>query len=77
MSEDFHREDDMQFFAHTCLFEEEYTDDELGEFCFSQHHKHASLYVRHERAAKTDMEEKKLLINEVIIFVLCLHIVFL
>ncbi len=31
MSEDFNREDDLQYFAHAYLFESEYTDDELRE----------------------------------------------
>ncbi len=31
MSEDFDREDDLQFFAHPYLIKPEYTDDELRE----------------------------------------------
>ncbi len=31
MSEDFNREDDLQFFAQPYLFEPEYTDDEHGK----------------------------------------------
>ncbi len=31
MSEDFNREDDLQYFAQPYLFESEYTDDELRE----------------------------------------------
>ncbi len=69
------------FLSSTCLFEPEYTDNELREMS-SEHYtsecgscvsitSHASWYSR-EGTSKTDMEEKKLL-NKVDIFVFFVH----
>ncbi len=80
MSEDFDREDDLQFLAQPYLFKPEYTDNELREMdilrqkggsCVSST-SHVSWYSC-EDTSKTDMEEKKLL-NEVAIFVLIIII---
>ncbi len=67
MSEDFDREDDLQFFAQAYLLDPEYRDDELREMavlhknsgsCFSSTTRMRHGYSR-ERASKTSTEEKK------------------
>ncbi len=79
MSEDFDREDDLQFFAHPYLIKPEYTDDELREMdvlwqdadsCVS-----SITYMHHStliNVPKTDRKEKKLL-NKVVVFVFFVH----
>ncbi len=78
-SEDFDREDDLQFFTQPYLFEPEYTDDELREIdvlrqnagsCVSSITRmhHGTLM----NVSKTDTEDKKLF-NKFVIFVFFAH----
>ncbi len=75
MSEDFNREDDLQYFAQPYLFESEYTDDELREMNVLHQNSRASrscIMVLSWTHVEDRNKEKKLL-NKIVIVVFFAH----
>ncbi len=76
MSEDFNREDDLQYFAQPYLFESEYTDDELREMNVLHQNaraSHSCIMVLSWTHVEDRNKEKKLLNKVLIVVFLLIH----